>query len=148
MSGSIDWLMIAPEIQDILKESKERQEKLLEKAEKRDLDERLLDALMEMPKKWRDKIVMQKVAEGVYRGPFEEFYPTLRKYGAEPKALEIFWDELGDIPVDDDGIIQKSFLWWPKGTPREDIWQWFDEKYPGGVVKLMGLEENNASEDL
>ena len=84
---------------------------------------------------------MQKVKEGVYRGPFEEFYPTLREHGAEPKALETFWNELGDIPVDDDGIIQESFLWWPKGTDREDIWHWFDEKYPGGVVKLMGLEE-------
>lgn len=83
---------------------------------------------------------MQKVKEGVYRGPFEEFYPVLREHGAEPKALETFWNELGDIPVDDDGIIQESFLWWPKGTDREDIWRWFDEKYPGGVVKLMGLE--------
>lgn len=59
-----------------------------------------------------------------------------------PESLETFWSELGDIPVDDDGIIQESFLWWPKGTYREDIWRWFDEKYPGGVVKLMGLEEN------
>ena len=56
------------------------------------------------------------------------------------ETLETFWNELGDIPVDDDGIIQESFLWWPKGTDREDIWRWFDEKYPGGVAKLMGLE--------
>lgn len=58
------------------------------------------------------------------------------------ETLETFWDELGDIPVDDDGIIQESFLWWPKGTDREDIWRWFDEKYPGGVAKLMGLANN------
>ena len=140
--SSIDWLMITPEIQNILKESKERQEKILENAEKRDLDERLLDFLMEMPKKWRDKIVMKKVAEGIYRGPFEEFYPTLRKYGAKPEALKMFWNELCDIPVDDDGIIQESFLWWPKGAHREDIWRWFDEKYPGGLRKLMGSEGN------
>ena len=57
-------------------------------------------------------------------------------------SLETFWNELGDIPVNNDGIIQESFLWWPKGTDREDIWHWFDEKYPGGVAKLMGLEEN------
>jgi len=82
------------------------------------------------------------------RVPFEEFYPVFREHGAEPKALETFWNELGDIPVDDDGIIQEPFLWWPKGTDREDIWHWFDEKYPDGVVKLMGLEDNNASEDL
>lgn len=86
-------------------------------------------------------IVMQKIAEGVYRAPFEKFYPVLREYGAEPEALETFWNELGDIPVDDDGIIQESFLWWPKGTDREDIWHWFDGKYPGGVVNLMGIGE-------
>lgn len=139
MHSMIDWLMNMPEIQDILKESKERQEKILENAEKRDLDERLLDFLMEMPKQWRDKIVMQKVAEGIYRGPFEEFYPTLRKYGAEPEVLKMFWSELCDTPINDVGIIQESFLWWPKGTPREDIWRWFDEKYPGGVIELMKL---------
>lgn len=131
------------EIQDSLNDYRKRQEKLLEKAKKRDFDQRLLNALFELPEKYRERIVMQKVKEGVYRGPFEEFYPVLREHGAEPKALETFWNELGDIPVDDDGIIQESFLWWPKGTDREDIWRWFDEKYPGGVVKLIGLEDQN-----
>lgn len=136
-----DYVAHASEIQTILKASKERQEKLLEKVKKHDDQERFLDLLMKMPKKWRDKIVMKKVAEGVYRGPFEEVYPALREYGAVPEALEMFWDELGNVPVNDDGILQESFLWWPKGTDREDIWHWFDEKYPGGVKKLMKLEE-------
>ena len=133
--------MLAPEIQEMLNSSKERQEKLLEKVKKHDDQERFLDLLMKMPKKWRDKIVMKKVAEGIYRGPFEEVYPALREYGAVPEAMETFWDELGNVPVDDDGILQESFLWWPKGTDREDIWHWFDDKYPGGVKKLMKLEE-------
>lgn len=58
-----------------------------------------------------------------------------------PESLETFWSELGDILVNDDGIIQESFLWWSKGTDREDIWHWFDKKYPGGVIKLMGLKD-------
>ena len=66
--------------------------------------------------------------------PVELVYPA--------ETLERFWDILGNTLVDDNGIIQESFLWWPKGTDREDIWHWFDEKYPGGVVKLMRLEEN------
>lgn len=57
-----------------------------------------------------------------------------------PESLETFWNELCDVPVDD-GIIQESFLWWPNGTDREDIWHWFDEKYPGGVARLMRMEE-------
>ena len=91
---------------------------------------------------------MQKVKEGVYRGPFEEFYPALREHGAELKALETFWNELGDIPVDDDGIIQESFLWWPKGTDRKDILRWFDEKYPGGVAKLKFLKNEMLTENI
>ena len=87
---------------------------------------------------------MKKVAEGVYRGPFEEFYPALRECGAVPEALEMFWDEFGDIPINDDDEILESYLWWPVGTNRFDIWHWFDEKYPGGVKKLMHLEESNA----
>ena len=59
-----------------------------------------------------------------------------------PESLEKYWDILRNTLVDDDGIIQESFFWWPKGTDREDIWRWFDEKYPGGVIKLMGLEES------
>ena len=80
---------------------------------------------------------MQKVKEGVYRGPFEEFYPVLREHGAEPKALETFWDELGNIPVDDDGItdiagrIKEEFFGWPKGTKVSDIEKWFDKKARG-----------------
>lgn len=65
-----------------------------------------------------------------------------------PESLETFWNELGDIPVDDDGIIQETFLWWPEGTDREDIWHWFDEKYPGRVVKLMGLETQSVIDKL
>lgn len=60
------------------------------------------------------------------------------------RIMETFWNELGNVPVNDDGIIQESFLWWPKGTDREDIWHWFDEKYPGGVKKLMHLEDGNG----
>ena len=62
-----------------------------------------------------------------------------------PESLEAFWNDLGDIPVDDDGIIQEPFLWWPKGTNREDIWHWFDEKYPGGVIKLFEKEETEET---
>lgn len=57
------------------------------------------------------------------------------------QIMETLWNELGNIPANDDGILQESFLWWPKGTDREDVWRWFDEKYPGGVIKLMHLEE-------
>ena len=82
------------------------------------------------------EFVQSKMKVVVIGEPVELIYPA--------ETLERFWAELGDIPVDNDGIIQESFLWWSKGTDREDIWHWFDEKYSGGVAKLMGLEDQNV----
>ena len=47
------------------------------------------------------------------------------------------WEDLGEIPVDDDGNILERYGTWPVGTNREEIWKRFDEVYPGGVVRLM-----------
>ena len=47
------------------------------------------------------------------------------------------WDELGTVPVDDDGNILERFGTWPVGTNREEIWHVFDEVYTGGVARLM-----------
>ena len=38
----------------------------------------------------------------------------------------IFWDKLGDIPVDEDGDIEESFEHFDVGTDVEDIWLWFE----------------------
>ena len=80
---------------------------------------------------------MKRVAEGVYRIPFEEFYPTLKEYGAEPEALEMFWEEYIQTPKDDAGRLKERFLWWPIGTAEDNICRWFDEKYPNGLRELM-----------
>ena len=58
---------------------------------------------------------------------------------------EVAWEELGKIPVDDDGNILERFGTWPVGTNREVIWKKFDELYPGGVIKLMFPEERICS---
>jgi hypothetical protein len=65
-----------------------------------------------------------------------------------PKAFDTFdaikrlWSELEDVPValDEDGdtVIDSDFGLWKRGTSRERIWQWFDERCPHGVaVDLM-----------
>ena len=97
---------------------------------------------------WYHKLL---VLFGIIKSPTFEIYEmmdgvdsgicTIKDILVSPESLETFWSELGDIPVNDDGIIQEPFLWWPKGTDREDIWHWFDERYPGGVIKLMGLKD-------
>ena len=57
------------------------------------------------------------------------------EYMPNPEAFKIIWDRFKNIPINN-GIIQKSFLVWPKGTDYKDILQWFDDKYPGGVKEL------------
>ena len=53
-----------------------------------------------------------------------------------PEDLENLWEIFGDIPINDDDQIEEDFLGFEKGTNRFDVWHWFDERYPGGVIKL------------
>lgn len=52
----------------------------------------------------------------------------------EIAELEKMWEEFGDIPTNSDDEIEVDFYWWEKGTYRFDIWHWFDEKLPNGLV--------------
>lgn len=51
--------------------------------------------------------------------------------------LEKLWNDLGDIPINENEEIEEPFLFFDEGTLREDIWKWFDENYSKGVVYLM-----------
>ena len=50
--------------------------------------------------------------------------------------LEKLWEAFSDIPIDEQENIEESFLHFPAGTPRMDIWHCFDEKHPTGVYSL------------
>lgn len=54
--------------------------------------------------------------------------------------LEDMWEELGDVPVNDDGEILRPFYFWDKGTHRGKIWHWFDEHLTKGVAYLMAAD--------
>lgn len=54
------------------------------------------------------------------------------------KVIEKMWEEFEDIPVNcETERIEQDFLHFPVGTPREDIWHWFDEMHSKGVVYLL-----------
>lgn len=53
------------------------------------------------------------------------------------EELAIFWQELGEVGVDDYGVTDVDFYFFPVGTYRETIWQWFDNKHSKGVYFLM-----------
>ncbi len=54
--------------------------------------------------------------------------------------LEKMWTEFGDIPINIDDEIELDFYWWEKGTYRFDIWHWFDEKLPNGLVVDFNID--------
>ena len=45
------------------------------------------------------------------------------------KEAKKLWEELGDIPINDDEEIDIKWNKFPKGTNREHIWHWFEEEY-------------------
>ncbi len=60
------------------------------------------------------------------------------KYTKTPQEL---WDELGDIPVDENDELETPFLHFEVGTDKFDIWHWFEEEFDLSVAKdLMHLE--------
>lgn len=61
--------------------------------------------------------------------------------------LEKLWDEFADVPMNPDTEkMEGAFLHFPAGTPREDIWHWFDERYSKGIAALLyGRGEDNTA---
>lgn len=58
--------------------------------------------------------------------------------GYSQEQFKELWAIFGDIsmnPVTEE--IEEAFLCYPAGTPREEIWHWFDQRYNGGVYKLL-----------
>lgn len=62
------------------------------------------------------------------------------------------WDEDGSNLVAIEGVedsdttvcLDEDFFLWKRGASQEDVWIWFDEESPDGIVSLMyGKDENN-----
>ena len=51
------------------------------------------------------------------------------------------WNELEDIPIDEEECLDVDWQGWNKGTHREEIWHWFDERHSKGVGWLMNEYE-------
>ena len=51
------------------------------------------------------------------------------------------WEELGDIPIDEDECIDEDWRYFDKGTHIYDIWHWFEEEFNLSVSEdLMGIK--------
>lgn len=74
------------------------------------------------------------VCDGHFCYPHRSELPTIWMPAELPHPptympWQFLWSILGDVPVDDDGMIQEPFQEFPVGTDRETIWHWFEETY-------------------
>lgn len=54
------------------------------------------------------------------------------------KEIEELWELFEDVPMNPETEqIENSFMEFPVGTDREEIWHWFDEQYSKGVHYLL-----------
>ncbi len=68
------------------------------------------------------------------------------------ELIESLWEGLGHVPFDsassfdpderkgedpDDLYLAEPYHIWKRGTPRIDVWKWFDEQSPHGIVQLL-----------
>ena len=51
--------------------------------------------------------------------------------------LELLWQELGEIPVNNHDELEEDFYHWEAGTDKFTVWHFFDLHYSTGVYQLM-----------
>jgi hypothetical protein len=66
--------------------------------------------------------------------------------GSRLKRLRRMWEEFSEVPVDNDDRIEHSFYGFGKGTDRMEIWHWFDENSPHGLVKDLLLKRTKGGD--
>ena len=59
------------------------------------------------------------------------------KEDVNDREIENLWNELEDVPVDENECLDVDWQGWNKGTHRKEIWYWFDEHHSKGVGWLM-----------
>lgn len=51
------------------------------------------------------------------------------------EELKELWNQLGNIPINENEEIDEDFHIWKKGTDKFYIWDWFDEVLPNGLMR-------------
>ncbi len=49
------------------------------------------------------------------------------------KTLKELWEDFASVPINNDDEIEESFLGFPEGTYRFDVWHWYDERCPNNL---------------
>ena len=64
-------------------------------------------------------------------------YKVVMEIDNNDTLIELMWETLTDVNIDEDECIEQNWFVFPVGTYREDIWHWFDEHHSKGVGWLM-----------
>lgn len=63
---------------------------------------------------------------------------VVKEYTTYDSLLEDLWKTLTDVPMNPDTEdMEEDWFIFPKGTNREDIWDWFDEQHSKGIGWIM-----------
>lgn len=58
------------------------------------------------------------------------------------EEIKLLWSKFEDVPMNPETErMEAEFLSFPAGTHREEIWEWFDQRYSGGVYHLLYGDE-------
>lgn len=68
---------------------------------------------------------------------FDADYQEVQRFISLDFLLEKIWMSKKMVPLTNEDAIASNWFIFPAGTDVEDIWSWFDERYSGGVAKLM-----------
>lgn len=68
---------------------------------------------------------------------FDADYQEVQRFISLDSLLEKIWISKKVVPLTNEDTIATNWFIFPTGTDVEDIWRWFDERYSGGVAKLM-----------
>ena len=52
------------------------------------------------------------------------------------KEVKKIWEELSNIPVDNEDLIETNFLHFEAGTPKFDVWHWIEDKHNVSIADL------------
>jgi len=62
------------------------------------------------------------------------------------QELEKIWAQFEDVPINPETeCIEEDFHGWKAGTPREEIWHWFDRRHSKGVAYLLYGQETDKT---
>jgi hypothetical protein len=82
-------------------------------------------------KNFTDPVAMQSISDAAMQRKEE-----LERLNRAKKL----WKKFSDVPINEDEEIDINWFGFTIGTPREDIWHWFEEEFDLSVATdLMGM---------